>query len=381
MSPADPGAHPSADGALPPGSVIGILGGGQLGRMLCIAAAEMGLRTHVLAPEDDPPAAQTANRYTQAAYDDRGALRAFARTVDAVTIEFENVPAASLTFLDTLLPGRVRPQDSAAAVAQDRLAEKKLFVAEGLGAAPFAAVDTGADLSAAVAQTGLPAILKTRREGYDGKGQRRLGSEVDIDAAAAEDSLFPAILEGVVPFTCELSVIAARGADGSFAAFDPVQNIHQHGILHQTLAPAHVAPDVAEAAVAAAGRLMTALGYVGVMATEFFLREDGSLIVNEIAPRVHNSGHWTREACAISQFAQQIRAVAGWPLGDGRAHADAIMLNLIGSDTERWQALTADGRTSIHLYGKHRIHQGRKMGHAVRLFAKGGRPDRFDGQP
>lgn len=352
--------------ALPPGSRIGILGGGQLGRMLAIAAARMGMHTHVFEPADAPCAAQVADAWTQAAYEDAAALARFARSVDVVTYEFENVPLAAVDAVAPHAP--VRPGRRALEVAQDRVAEKDFLTGIGLRTAPYAAVDDAAGLAAALARLGAPAILKTRRMGYDGKGQARIADPDAADAAWAAVGGLPSVLEGFVDFEREISVIAARGPDGAVAAFDPGENEHRDGILHRTTVPAAVSAACAQDAVLIAGRILNALDYVGVIGVELFVAS-GGLLVNEIAPRVHNSGHWTEAACLIDQFEQHMRAVSGWPLGDGARHSDAVMENLLGDAVLLGPELR-DAR--VHLYGKPEARPGRKMGHFTRISPKGG---------
>ena len=347
--------------ALKPGSTIGILGGGQLGRMLALAAAPLGLRVHIFEPGADCPAAQVADACTTAPYEDEDALRAFAQTCDVVTYEFENVPTAALDLIESLVP--IRPNRRALAVSQDRIAEKEFLQGIGLNVAPFAAVDDAASQEQAVATLGTPSILKTRRFGYDGKGQARI-----TDATLPEVTA-PSVLEGFVDFTAEISVIGARGLDGATVCFDPGQNVHLDGILHTTTVPAPLPRNLQTDAVLIAGRILNALDYVGVMGVELFVTPQG-LIVNEIAPRVHNSGHWTQDACLTDQFAQHIRAVAGWPLGDGQRHSDAVMLNLIGTDADDWAQFAAEPASALHLYGKSECRPGRKMGHVNRITAR-----------
>lgn len=349
---------------LPPGAVIGILGGGQLGRMLSVAAARLGLRTHIFEPAAAPPAGQVAERVTTAPYEDHEALAAFAGAVDVVTFEFENVPAAALDRIEAIRP--IRPGRRALAISQDRIAEKDFLSGLGLSVAPYRAVDSLADLEAAITEIGAPAILKTTRLGYDGKGQARIRTPHDAPAAYAAMNGAPAVLEGFVDFAFEASVIAARGLDGRVAAYDPGENVHKDGILHTTRVPARLTAAQRQDAVLLAGRILNALDYVGVMGVELFVTA-GGLIVNEIAPRVHNSGHWTQNGCVIDQFEQHIRAVAGWPLGDGSRFVDVEMENLIGEDIDRLPALAAEPRTAIHLYGKAEARPGRKMGHVNRL--------------
>ncbi|MGF1551984.1 MAG: 5-(carboxyamino)imidazole ribonucleotide synthase [Paracoccaceae bacterium] len=356
---------------LAPGGVVGILGGGQLGRMLAIACARLGLHAHVYDPAEAPPATEVARFHTRAAFEDEAALARFADAVDVATFEFENVPAATAEALAarTLL----RPNARAFAVAQDRVEEKRFVEGLGLAVAPWAAVDTEADVAAALAATGTPAILKTRRLGYDGKGQARLDAPGDAASAWAAVGAAPSVLEARVAFAAELSVIVARGADGAVAAYDPGLNEHEGGILRRTTVPSGLPARVRQDAVLAAGRIASALDYVGVMGVEFFLGPGGRLLVNEIAPRVHNSGHWTIEACATDQFGQHVRAVAGWPLADARRHADAVMENLIGAEVHDWARLAAEPGVGLHLYAKGEARPGRKMGHVTRLRPAGAR--------
>ena len=349
---------------LPPGSTIGILGGGQLGRMLSVAAARLGYRTHVFEPAPDCPAADTAHRVTTAGYDDRAALTAFAASVAVITYEFENIPESALDLLEASRP--VRPSRHALATSQDRIAEKDFLTALGLTTAPYARVDTLDDLRHALARIGTPAILKTTRLGYDGKGQVRITSAGAADAAFADMAGAPAVLEGFVDFSHEISVIAARALDGSVAAFDPGENVHRDGILHTTTVPARIAATLHSDAVLIAARILNALQYVGVIGVELFVTPAG-LIVNEIAPRVHNSGHWTQNGCAVDQFEQHIRAIAGLPLGDGSRHSDIVMENLIGDDILGLPALLKQKNCAIHLYGKAQSRPGRKMGHVNRV--------------
>lgn len=348
---------------LGPGATIGILGGGQLGRMLAVAASRLGLRSHIYEPAANPPAAQVADRVTTAGYDDEPALREFANSVDVITFEFENIPAAALDLMESLRP--VHPGRRALAVSQDRIAEKDFLSSIGLTTAPYARVSDAAELEAALAQIGRPAILKTTRLGYDGKGQARIMPGDDPAAALEVMAGAEAVLEGFVSFEREISVIAARGADGAVAAYDPGENIHKAGILDTTTVPARVSPAQRQDAVLIAARILNALDYVGVMGVELFVTASG-LVVNEIAPRVHNSGHWTQNGCVIDQFEQHIRAICGWPLGDGSRHSDVLMENLIGDDVACVPQLAAEG-CAIHLYGKAEARPGRKMGHVNRV--------------
>jgi 5-(carboxyamino)imidazole ribonucleotide synthase len=351
---------------LPLGGVIGILGGGQLGRMLALAAARLGLRTHIYCPDPASPAFDVTPRRSVAAYDDAEALRAFAAAVDVITYEFENVPAATAELLAPLKP--LRPGARALAVAQDRLVEKDFIGGLGIAVAPHRAIRSAADLAPAMAELG-GGILKTTRLGYDGKGQRRAASLAEAEAAFGALRPHPLVLEALVPFTREISVIVARGLDGSTAAYDPAENIHRDGILFTSSVPAAIAPDTAATAQAQAARIAGALDYVGVLGVEFFVLEAGGLIVNEIAPRVHNSGHWTEAVCVTDQFEQHIRAVAGWPLGDVTRLADVVMENLVGDEIAAIPGGLAAG-IRPHAYGKDESRAGRKMGHLNRIAAK-----------
>lgn len=352
---------------LPPGSVIGILGGGQLGRMLSVAAARLGYRTHIYEPAANPPAADVAHAVTRAPYEDQGALQAFADAVDVITYEFENIPALALDLLEATRP--IHPPRRALVTSQDRILEKGFLTGLGLHTAPYAAVNSSADLNEALARIGTPAILKTTRLGYDGKGQARIMSPADAPAALAAMQGTPAILEGFVTFSHEVSVIAARSVTGEVAAYDPGENVHKDGILHTTTVPARLTPSQRSDAVLIAARILNALDYVGVMGVELFVTQAG-LLVNEIAPRVHNSGHWTQNGCAVDQFEQHIRAITGWALGDGSRHSDVEMLNLIGDDIAQIPALSRQRDTAIHLYGKSESRPGRKMGHVNRILRK-----------
>lgn len=349
---------------LRPGAVIGILGGGQLGRMLAVAAARLGYRTHVYEPGAAPPAADVVHAVTCAGYGDAAAVTAFAGTVDVITYEFENVPTAALDLLESLKP--IHPNRRALAISQDRLAEKAFLNGIGLVTAPYAAVATAEDLAVALARIGCPSILKTTRLGYDGKGQARIKSAADSAAALAAMQGAPAVLEGFIPFTHEVSVIAARAIDGSVACYDPGENVHRDGILHTTTVPARLTPGQRSDAILAAARILNALDYVGVLGVELFVTPEG-LIVNEIAPRVHNSGHWTQNGCAVDQFEQHIRAITGWPLGDGGRHSDVTMENLIGDDIARIPRIARERNAALHLYGKADARPGRKMGHVNRV--------------
>jgi 5-(carboxyamino)imidazole ribonucleotide synthase len=359
--------------AVPPGGTVGIVGGGQLGRMLTLAAARLGLKCHVFAPERDSPAFQVAAAHTCASYADKDSLVAFANAVDVVTYEFENIPAPSITLLSSLR--EVRPSPRALDVLQDRSGEKAFVHALGIETAPFAPVDSEASARAAFAALGAPAILKTSMLGYDGKGQRRVASADETAAAWHALGRVRCILEGFIDFKRELSIVAARGVGGTLQCYDLVENIHEHHVLRTTLAPAKNVERLTARANEIARSIASALDYCGVMATELFETRDGRLLVNEIAPRVHNSGHWTLDACAVSQFEQHIRAVCGWPLGDPARHSDAVMRNLLGEEVLAWQPAASDPQTCLHLYGKSAPRQGRKMGHATKLYPLGARPD------
>lgn len=353
---------------LGPGAVLGILGGGQLARMLALAAADLGVRAHIFAPEPDSPAYEVAARHTIGAYEDEAALATFADAVDVVTYEFENVPAATAAFLAARTP--LHPGARALAVTQDRLTEKRFVAGLGLPVAPFHPVDSLADLEAAVARLGRPAVLKTRRFGYDGKGQVKITAETDLAQAWEEIGHFPAILEGFVSFAREVSVVAARAADGAFAAFDVCENEHRDHILALTQVPARIGAEAAAAAIEAARQIGEALAYVGVFAVEFFLVEGEAgeqPVVNEIAPRVHNSGHWTSEGAQTSQFHQHVRAVCGFPLGSPVRRGRVTMQNLIGDEAGDWRAILAEPGAHLHLYGKREARPGRKMGHVTRV--------------
>ncbi len=349
---------------LAPGDTVGILGGGQLGRMLALAAARLGLNCHIFEPQPSPPAGQVAHRVTTADYDDHAALRAFAGSVDVVTFEFENIPLGVLDTIESVT--NIYPPQKALAVSQDRVAEKGFLTDLGFQVAPYAPVDTPADFDAAVAITGTPAILKTRRFGYDGKGQLKVTEEAISDALRDLMQSAPCVLESFVDFTREISVIGARNPDGQVACFDPGENVHKNGILSTTTVPAQLTAAQRTDAVILTGRIMNALNYVGVMGVELFVTPAG-LLVNEIAPRVHNSGHWTQNGCVIDQFEQHIRAVAGWPMGDARRHSNVTMTNLIGNAVQDIDGLRGDPDVALHLYGKAEVRAGRKMGHSNRI--------------
>ncbi|ODT48941.1 5-(carboxyamino)imidazole ribonucleotide synthase [Devosia sp. 63-57] len=352
--------------SLPPGSTIGILGGGQLGRMLALAAAKLGLKSHIYCPDPQSPAFDVTPHKTVAAYDDVEALKAFAAEVDVVTYEFENVPAATAEVLAGLKP--LRPGANALAISQDRLAEKSFLASKNIPVAPYRAVHSLDDLHQAISELGLPAVLKTTRLGYDGKGQRVLREPGDAEAAFNELMPHPLVLEGFVPFEKEISVVVARGLDGTVRAFDAAENVHRHHILYTSTVPADVPPGVEKHAAMLAKVIVVALDYVGVLGVEFFVvpGERVTLMVNEIAPRVHNSGHWTEAVCLTDQFEQHVRAIAGWPLGDPRRMADVVMQNLVGDEVDIVPG-GIDGDSQPHLYGKAEARPGRKMGHINRI--------------
>lgn len=344
---------------LPQGANIGILGGGQLGRMLAVAASRLGLKAHIFEPGANPPAGHVADQVTTASYEDEAALHRFAQSVDVITYEFENIPTSALDILEQIRP--IHPGRRALAISQDRLSEKEFLTGLGLKVAPYANVTSAAEAEAAAQSIGTPSILKTRRMGYDGKGQVRLKNVSDMEQAWQAMQGAPSVLEGFINFSHEVSVIAARASDGQVACYDPGENVHREGILHSTTVPASLSAAQRMDAVLLAGQILNALDYVGVMGVELFVTADG-LIVNEIAPRVHNSGHWTQNGCDICQFEQHIRAVAGWPLGDGSRHSDIRMENLIGADMDRVPELRKTN-AALHLYGKSEVKPGRKMGH------------------
>ncbi|MGR3838941.1 MAG: 5-(carboxyamino)imidazole ribonucleotide synthase [Cognatishimia sp.] len=349
---------------LPLGSTIGILGGGQLGRMLSVAASRLGYKSHIFEPGANPPAGQVADQVTTAAYEDEAALIAFAQSVDVITYEFENIPTSALDVLESHRP--IRPGREALRVSQDRITEKDFLTNLGLKTAPYAQIDSAEDLHRAMGDIGTPSILKTRRFGYDGKGQVRLSDDSDPSQAMQDVADAPSVLEGFVNFSHEVSVIAARGIGGDVACFDPGENVHKGGILRTTTVPARLPGTLRMDAVLIASQILNALDYVGVMGVELFVTREG-LIVNEIAPRVHNSGHWTQNGCAVDQFEQHIRAVTGLPLGDGARHNDVVMENLIGADMDRVPELLTEPHVALHLYGKAEAKPGRKMGHVNRV--------------
>jgi len=353
---------------VPPGGVLGILGGGQLGRMLALAAARLGIECHVYCPEAGSPAFQVARHVTCSPYEDEAALAAFAESCDAITYEFENIPTAAASFLSARKP--VLPDAKALATTGDRLTEKTFLRSLGIGTADFKPVDQRSALAFAIATLGRPAVLKTRRFGYDGKGQALIRPGSDLDEALAKMGGQPAILEAFVPFEMEVSVVAVRASDGTVRTYDLVENRHRDHILDVSIVPANVPASVEEAAQTIARTIIAALDYVGVLAVEMFVTREGALLVNEIAPRVHNSGHWTLDACLVSQFENHVRAVCGWPLGSTGRHCDAVMTNLIGDEVAAALSLAAEPDAALHLYGKRESRPGRKMGHVTRIAHK-----------
>jgi 5-(carboxyamino)imidazole ribonucleotide synthase len=361
---------------LPPNATIGLVGGGQLGRMSALAAARLGYRCHILTREPDSPAGQVSAGVTISDYQDPVALREFAAAVDVISFEFENVSAEGLDLLASLKP--VRPAPGILRISQDRVIEKSFVNGVGVPTARWRAVATLDELRAAAGELGLPAVLKTTRLGYDGKGQRLLRATDELPGAFSELAPKPLILEGFVDFAQEISVVIARGADGSLSAFDTVENRHHDHILDLTLAPARVPVGVVERSQAIARTIATALDLVGLLAVEMFVDADGRVLVNEIAPRPHNSGHWTIDACPASQFELHIRSIAGLPLPAATRHSDAVMKNLVGPDaTALWPAILAAPGLIPHLYGKAEARPGRKMGHVTRLFPLGSLPGEF----
>ena len=357
---------------LKPGATIGILGGGQLGRMLALAAQQLGLKVHIYSPDKDSCAFEVVHAFTCAAYDDEAALGRFAGSVDVITYEFENVPAKTAAFLAKRKP--VLPDPRVLELTQDRLIEKNFITELKIGTAPYASVHSASQLAAGVEKVGLPAVLKTRQFGYDGKGQAKIARGGDANAAWRSLKNEPCILEGFINFEREVSVIAARSADGKVECFEVTENEHRDHILHISKVPAKVSPTLAAEARKVATRIAKAFDYVGVLAVEMFVVRSGKkqhVLVNEVAPRVHNSGHWTMDGATVSQFEQHIRAVAGWPLAKPiRLGKRVEMINLIGAEVnEAAHWLTVPG-ASLHLYGKKDARPGRKMGHVTRVVSK-----------
>jgi 5-(carboxyamino)imidazole ribonucleotide synthase len=374
----DPDALRTIMGPITPGSFVGIIGSGQLGRMLAMAAARLGLKTHIYA-NTPGPACDVASEVTLAAYDNLDALRTFAQSVAVVTYEFENVPEATAAALAQHVA--VRPGVRALAISQDRLIEKNFIRDLGIDVAPFESIESATELAEALASFRAPCILKTRRNGYDGKGQVSLNPGDDASNAWRELGGEPSVLELRLTFVQEISVLVVRDAGGARGFYDIPQNTHADGILRRSVVPAPLTNDAMRRARAIGGEIADALDYVGVLAVELFDLGEGAadnrrLVVNEIAPRVHNSGHWTLDACPVSQFENHMRAVAGWPLGQTSRHSDAEMHNLIGADVNAWPALAATPDMCVHIYGKRDARPGRKMGHTTMLIPIGQRNEK-----
>jgi 5-(carboxyamino)imidazole ribonucleotide synthase len=357
---------------LPPGAIIGVLGGGQLGRMTALAAARLGYRCHVFCPGADDPATQVTPLQTIAAYDDEAALAGFAESVDVVTFEFENVPSSTAAVLAARVP--VHPKPEILHICQNRLREKDYLASIKVPTTRYAEVAGALAVKRALRDLGAPAVLKSAQFGYDGKGQVLVKAAGDAEAAWAEmTGHAPAsvgVLEGFVDFRMEISVITARGADGALATYVPVENQHRAHILDQTIVPARVSSKVIDKAEVLARHIAEAMDLVGLIAVEMFVTHDDTVLVNELAPRPHNSGHWTIDACMTSQFEQLVRAVVGLPLGPTQRLCDAVMKNLIGKQVEDWAELAGDAAAKLHLYGKTEIRPGRKMGHVTRLVTR-----------
>jgi len=350
---------------LVPGATIGILGGGQLGRMTALAAARLGFRCHVFTNEPDSPTEQVCGTATVAEFEDWEALERFGRAVDIATCEFENIPAEAVRRVAGVKP--VLPQPAILEIAQDRLREKDFLRSIDVATTTYREIAGPAALARAIRDFGHPAVLKTVRMGYDGKGQVMLTPEIAADDAWQRMGGDTGILEGFVDFSCEISVIVARSADGASATYPPVENQHANHILDTTTAPARIPAETARRAEAIAHHIAEKLGLIGLLAVEMFVTPSGDILVNEIAPRPHNSGHWTIDACITSQFEQLVRAICGLPLGPVERHCDAVMKNLLGSDVEKWREAVGDPLAKLHLYGKTEIQPGRKMGHVTRL--------------
>lgn len=357
--------------AIPPGTTIGILGGGQLGRMTALAAARLGYRVHIFDPDRDAPASAVAARTTHADYTDHAAIASFAETIDVATYEFENIAHECVAALAALKP--VRPGPEVLRIAQDRLLEKDFVNQAGIATARYVEVTGAASLIRAARDLGFPAVLKSVRMGYDGKGQAMIRADSDPEALWMQLGATRGVVETFVDFACEISVIVARGLDGQTLSYVPVENQHKNHILDTTIAPARVAPEVAMKAEAIARHIAEKLELVGLLAVEMFVTRDDQVLVSELAPRPHNSGHWTIDACLTSQFEQLVRAICGWPLGSPERHSDAMMKNLIGEEVNDWPEIVKDPAAKLHLYGKREIRPGRKMGHVTRLSPRAAR--------
>jgi 5-(carboxyamino)imidazole ribonucleotide synthase len=351
-----------------PGGTIGILGGGQLGRMIAMAAARLGYRCHIYCPEKDAPANHVSAATTVAAYEDRNALDAFADAVDVITIEFENVAADAANYLATLKP--FRPAPRILEISQDRLKEKDYLVSINVPITRYMEVARAEGLDRAVRNIGRPSVLKSVRMGYDGKGQVAIGIDTDLKDAWQRMGGSIGILEGFVDFALEISVIVARDLAGSVVAYPPVENIHRNHILDATIVPARIDQAVAMKAEAIARHIAEQIELIGLLAVEMFVTGTGEVLVNELAPRPHNSGHWTIDACLTSQFEQAVRAICGLPLGAIDRHSNAVMKNLIGAEVDTWREIIAEPAAKLHLYGKKDVRPGRKMGHVTRLSPK-----------
>ncbi len=350
---------------LAPGATIGIMGGGQLGRMTALAAARLGYRCHIFCPDEDSPGSQVTSASTVAPYDDEAALQRFADAVDVVTFEFENIPDSAAEFLATRRP--TRPKPFVLHICQQRLREKDFLALNGVPVTRYLPVPSREALDEAVRRLGLPDILKSAQFGYDGKGQVRLTAESNLDEAWTQMGGPLGILEAEVDFALEASVIVARSVNGQVALYPPVENRHKHHILDETIAPADLKPETIAAAEAIARKIAAAFDLVGLLGVELFITRSGEVLVNELAPRPHNSGHWTMDACVTSQFEQFVRAVCGLPLGSTAHHAPAVMKNLIGDDVKAWREILGDPDAKLHLYGKTEARPGRKMGHVNKL--------------
>ena len=351
---------------LAPGSTIGILGGGQLGRMIALAGAQLGYQAVTFCESAEEPATHVCKDSVIAPYEDKAAQEKFMSLVDVITFEFENVPAEIAAYLDA--NALVRPSPEILKIAQDRILEKTFLNSIGIATAPWEPITALTDTSKIIQRTGRKSIFKTARFGYDGKGQETICNKEELDAAWLAAGSVPAIVEGFVDFQCEVSVVIARDIDGNTKCFDVVENIHSNHILDKTIAPARVEHQIAEAATAVAVKIASALSLQGLIAVEMFVTKDKRIIVNELAPRPHNSGHWTIDACITSQFEQLVRVVCGLPLGSTQRHSNALMQNVIGEDAERWYEVFSHSENKLHLYGKNTIRSGRKMGHVTRLF-------------
>lgn len=359
-----------------PGATIGIIGGGQLGRMLAISAARLGYHTHIFTPEKDSPAQQVASLTTVAAYDDMAALKAFAESVSVVTYEFENIPHESLGFLEQAV--QVSPSADILRLSQNRVREKDMLTKHGIATAPYKAVRSVEELDAARREIGEPGVLKTAEMGYDGKGQEAIKADTDSAEAWKKLNTDEAIYEGFINFECEVSVIVARNEMSGCVAFPTVQNIHVNHMLDTTIAPAPIDKVLRRQAVAVAKSIAELVDLRGLLAVEMFVTREGDVLVNELAPRPHNSGHWTLDACVTSQFEQAIRAICGLPLGSPRRLYNAVMKNLIGEDINRWYDYLQEPNTKVHLYGKQEVRAGRKMGHITRLGKKAKPSKKFE---